>query len=88
MKIAVLTGGGGPHTIRRQPHGLRQDPGRTPRRRGAAAVEALSDGDAGKMMGLKEDRIGRVPMEEVVGEDRPLDPGLYELVGALARIPR
>ena len=57
-------------------------------RLGAAAVEALSDGEAGEMMGLKEDRIGRVPMEEVVGEDRPLDPGLYELVGALARIPR
>lgn len=40
------------------------------------------------MMGLREDRIERVPLKIVVEEDHPLDPGLYELVGELARIPR
>ena len=57
-------------------------------RLGAVAVEALADGDAGKMMGLRGNRIERVPLEKVVGEERPLDPGLYKLAGALARIPR
>ena len=57
-------------------------------RLGAAAVETLADGDADKMMGLREDRIERVPLKIVVEEDHPLDPGLYELVGELARIPR
>lgn len=57
-------------------------------RLGAAAVEALADGDAGKMMGLRKDRVERVPLDGVVGEERPLDRGLYELAGALARIPR
>ncbi len=54
----------------------------------AAAVEALADGDGGKMVGLQGNSIERVPLEGIVGEERPLDPGLYELAGALARIPR
>jgi 6-phosphofructokinase 1 len=57
-------------------------------RLGAAAVEALADGDAGKMVGLREDRIERVPLETVIEEERPLDQSLYELTGELARIPR
>ena len=55
---------------------------------GAAAVEALADGDAGKMVGLRGDSIERVPLEMVVEEDHPLDPGFYKLAGELARIPR
>lgn len=57
-------------------------------RLGAAAVGALADGDAGKMVGLRGNRIERVPLEKIVGEDQPLDPNLYKLAGELARIPR
>ncbi|PLS84516.1 MAG: hypothetical protein CYG60_17605 [Actinobacteria bacterium] len=57
-------------------------------RLGAEAVEALADGDAGKMVGLRGDAIERHALDDVVGGERPLDPGLYELAGALARIPR
>lgn len=57
-------------------------------RLGAEAVEALADGDAGKMVGIRGDAIERHALDDVVGGERPLDPGLYELAGALARIPR
>ena len=53
-----------------------------------AAVEALADGDAGKIVGLQGTRIERAGLVEIVGEDRPLDPGLYNLAGELASIPR
>ena len=56
-------------------------------RLGSAAVEALADGDAGKMVGLKGDRIERVPLDSVVGEESPVDPDLYRLAGVLAAIP-
>jgi hypothetical protein len=39
------------------------------------------------MVGLSADRIRRVPLEEVVGEQRPLDPELYRLAGVLAALP-
>jgi 6-phosphofructokinase 1 len=56
-------------------------------RLGAGAVEALADDDAGTMVGLSGDRIERVPLDEVVGEQRPLDPGLYELAWVLSALP-
>jgi 6-phosphofructokinase 1 len=56
-------------------------------RLGAAAVEALADEDAGKMVGLCGDGICRVPLDEVVGEKRPLDPQLYRLAGVLSALP-
>src|SRR5215211_4480169 len=43
-------------------------------RLGHAAVEALVAGDHGKMMGVRGQRIERVPLEEVAGKSRPLDP--------------
>ena len=56
-------------------------------RMGAAAVEALADDDAGTMVGLSGDRIERVPLNEVAGEQRPLDPDLYNLAGVLSALP-
>jgi 6-phosphofructokinase 1 len=56
-------------------------------RLGAAAVEALADDDAGTMVGLNGDRTRRVPLGEVVDEQRPLDPDLYRLAGVLAALP-
>ena len=56
-------------------------------RLGDAAVEALADGDSGKMVGLKGDKMERIPLDGVVGEGRPLDPDLYRLAGVLAALP-
>jgi 6-phosphofructokinase 1 len=56
-------------------------------RMGAAAVEALADDDSGTMMGLSGDEIERVPLDEVVGGQRPLDPDLYHLAGVLSALP-
>ncbi len=56
-------------------------------RLGAAAVEALAEDAAGTMVGLKGDRVERVPLEQVVGEERPVDPELYRLAGVLAATP-
>jgi 6-phosphofructokinase 1 len=56
-------------------------------RLGAAAVEALADEVSGEMVGLCGDEICRVPLDEVVGEQRPLDPELYRLAGVLAALP-
>jgi 6-phosphofructokinase 1 len=56
-------------------------------RLGAAAVEALADEDSGKMVGLCGDEICRIPLDNVVGEQRPLDPDLYRLAGVLSALP-
>jgi 6-phosphofructokinase 1 len=56
-------------------------------RLGAAAVEALADGEHGVMVGVSGEEVRRVPLEEVVGEQRPLDPDLYELAKMLAEMP-
>ncbi len=56
-------------------------------RMGAAAVAALADGEAGTMVGLREDRIARVSLGEVVGERRTLDPEMYKLAEMLAEMP-
>ena len=56
-------------------------------RLGAAAVEALAEDAAGTMVGLNGDSVERVPLEQVVGEQRPLDPELYRLAGILAALP-
>ncbi len=55
-------------------------------RLGAAAVEALADGQPGTMVGARGEKTERVPLGEVVGEERPLDPGMYELAQVLAGI--
>jgi 6-phosphofructokinase 1 len=56
-------------------------------RLGAAAVAALAEGDHGTMVGVSGEEVRRVPLEEVVGKERPLDPGLYELAQLLAEMP-
>ena len=56
-------------------------------RMGAAAVEALADDTPGTMVGLSGDEIQRIPLNEVVGEQRPLDSDLYNLAGVLSALP-
>lgn len=54
---------------------------------GTAAVEALADGETGVMVGIRGPRIERVPLEEVVGKEQPLDPDLYRMAEVLAELP-
>jgi 6-phosphofructokinase 1 len=56
-------------------------------RLGAAAVEALADGDSGTMVGVKGEETRRLPLDEVVGKERPLDPDMYRLAQILAEMP-
>jgi 6-phosphofructokinase len=55
-------------------------------RLGIAAVKKLADEDAGNMVGCCGDEICRVPLDEVVGEQRPLDSNLYRLAGILCAL--
>src|SRR5918995_3059998 len=55
-------------------------------RLGSAAVEALADGEFGTMVGVRGEETVRLPLEEVVGEERPLDPDMYELTRVLAEL--
>ncbi|MBD0353677.1 MAG: 6-phosphofructokinase, partial [Rubrobacteraceae bacterium] len=56
-------------------------------RMGAAALKALSEGESGIMIGLEGRRMGRTPLNEVVGRARPLDPDTYEMAEVLAGLP-
>lgn len=56
-------------------------------RLGTAAVEALADGETGVMVGIRGPRIERVPLEEVVSKEQPLDPDLYRMAEVLAELP-
>ena len=56
-------------------------------RLGSAAVEALADGEPGTMVGVRGEETRRLPLDEVVGKERPLDPEMYELARVLAEIP-
>jgi 6-phosphofructokinase 1 len=56
-------------------------------RLGTAAVSALESGEVGVMVGLGGRGMERVPLAEVVGRSRPLDPELYEMAGVLAGLP-
>jgi 6-phosphofructokinase 1 len=56
-------------------------------RLGAAAVEALAEDEPGVMVGVRGEEVRRVPLEEVVGKERPLDPDLYKLAEVLAEMP-
>jgi 6-phosphofructokinase 1 len=56
-------------------------------RLGAATVEALAEGEHGVMVGVKGEEVRRVPLDEVVGRERPLDPDLYKLAEMLAEMP-
>jgi 6-phosphofructokinase 1 len=56
-------------------------------RLGAAAVEALAEDGHGTMVGVRGERVERVPLEEVVGKERQLDPQMYKLAEILAGMP-
>lgn len=51
------------------------------------AVAALADGDHGMMVGVRGEEVGRVPLERVVGKERPLDPELYGLAKLRGEMP-
>ena len=56
-------------------------------RMGTAAVQALAEGESGVMVRLEGRRMGRVPLQKVVGRTRPLDPDTYEMAEVLAGLP-
>jgi 6-phosphofructokinase 1 len=56
-------------------------------RLGTAAVQALADGDSGTMVAVRGDAIERVPLQEVVGSKRELDPEIYKMAEVLAELP-
>jgi 6-phosphofructokinase 1 len=56
-------------------------------RLGAAAVETLADGEHGVMVGIMGEEVKRVPLQEVVGKQRPLDPAVHKLAEVLAEMP-
>ena len=56
-------------------------------RMGTAAVKALSEGESGIMIGLGGRRTGYISLNEVVGQVRPLDAGIYEMAEVLAGLP-
>jgi 6-phosphofructokinase 1 len=53
-------------------------------RLGSAAVDALAEGEPGTMVGVRGEETRRIPLDQVVGKERPLDPGMYELARMLA----
>ena len=56
-------------------------------RMGTAALKALSGGESGMMIGLRGRRTERIPLKEVVGQVRSLDPDFYEMAEMLAGFP-
>ena len=56
-------------------------------RMGTAALKALWEGVSGTMIGLGGRRTGYIPLNEVVGQIRPLDADLYEMAEVLAGFP-
>lgn len=54
-------------------------------RLGAAAVELLAQGDAGKLVGHIKGETALTPLDEVAGRQKPIDLDLYRLACVLAR---
>jgi len=48
-------------------------------RMGLHAVQAVLDGDFGKMIGLQANTMARVPYEELLGKKKPINMDLYKL---------
>lgn len=48
-------------------------------RMGLHAVQAILDGDFGKMIGLQANSMARVPYEEILGRKKPINMDLYKL---------
>lgn len=53
-------------------------------RLGAAATEQLAQGNHGVMVGLRDGKIGPLPLSEVATKKKTLDPTLFDLVRVLA----
>lgn len=56
-------------------------------RMGTAAVKALSEARSGIMIGLAGRRTEYIPLNEVIGQVRPLDAHIYEMAEMLAGFP-
>ncbi len=56
-------------------------------RLGAGAVQALADGETGTMVAIRGDVVERVPLRDVVGNKRKLDPEVYKMAEVLAELP-
>ncbi|HEX2910765.1 MAG TPA: 6-phosphofructokinase [Chloroflexia bacterium] len=54
-------------------------------RLGAAAVDALEQGQTGVLVGMVKCEIATTPLDIVVSSKKPLDPNLIKLAGILAR---
>ncbi|HQT91611.1 MAG TPA: ATP-dependent 6-phosphofructokinase, partial [Candidatus Kryptobacter bacterium] len=52
---------------------------------GEAAVQALSDGETGVLIGLISDKIARTPLEQVSSHKKKLDPRVVNLAKVLAK---
>jgi len=52
---------------------------------GVAAVERLSRGEHGTLVGMLGGRIGTTPLSEVAGKKKPLDTALLEMAQVLSR---
>ena len=50
----------------------------------AGAVEALAEDDTGVVIGSCGGRVVRLPLQEIVGKRKPLDPKLMRLADVLA----
>ncbi len=48
-------------------------------RMGLHAIQAILDGDFGKMIGLQANTMARVPYEELLGKKKPINMDLYKL---------
>ena len=53
-------------------------------RLGAAAVDVLARGEAGKLVGLVRSEIVATPYDDVVGTPKPIDPALFGLAKVMA----
>ncbi len=56
-------------------------------RLGTGAVQALADGEPGTMVAIWGDAVKRVPLKDVVGSKRELDPEVYRMAEVLAELP-
>lgn len=51
----------------------------------AHAVEVMSQGESGVLVGLVKGDMGTTPLSEIAGKHKPLDPKMFELAKILAR---
>lgn len=50
---------------------------------GISAVDALLNGESGKMVGIQEGKVTLVPLDQVFGKLKPINQELYKLYGEL-----